>query len=126
MITSLLPRSLALSLILAAGAAFAQTPPAKVADGILVGNNGMSLYTFDRDQAGSGKSVCNGQCAALWPPLMAGAADKGSGDWSVITRDDGAKQWAFKGKPLYYWVRDTKAGDRTGDNVNNVWKLARP
>jgi len=126
MITSLLPRTLALSLILAAGAAFAQTPPAKAADGVLVGSNGMTLYTFDRDAAGSGKSVCNGQCAALWPPLTAGATDKASGDWSVVSRDDGAKQWAFKGKPLYFWVRDTKAGDRTGDNVNNVWKIARP
>jgi predicted lipoprotein with Yx(FWY)xxD motif len=126
MITSFLPRTLALSLILAAGAAFAQTPPATAADGVLVGGNGMTLYTFDRDAAGSGKSVCNGQCAALWPPLMASATDNGSGDWSVVTRDDGAKQWAFKGKPLYFWVRDTKAGDRTGDNVNNVWKIARP
>ncbi len=105
---------------------FAQAAPAKAADGVLVGGNGMTLYTFDRDAAGSGKSVCNGQCAALWPPLMAGASDKDAGDWTVITRDDGAKQWAYKGKPLYFWVKDTKAGDRTGDGVNNIWKLARP
>ena len=121
------PRTLALSLLMAGCAAYSQSPaPAKPADGVLVGSNGMTLYTFDRDAANSGKSVCNGQCAALWPPLMAKADDKGSGDWSVITRDDGAKQWAYKGKPLYFWVKDTKAGDRTGDGVNNVWKLAKP
>jgi predicted lipoprotein with Yx(FWY)xxD motif len=121
-------RTLSLAALLAAGStlALAQSAPAKVSDGVLVGSNGMTLYTFDRDQAGSGKSVCNGQCAALWPPLAASATDKDSGDWTVITRDDGAKQWAFKGKPLYFWVRDTKPGERTGDGVNNVWKLAKP
>lgn len=120
-------RSLGLAALLVAGSALAQTPaPAKVADGVLVGTNGMTLYTFDRDQAGSGKSVCNGQCAALWPPLSASADAKGSGDWTVIARDDGSRQWAYKGKPLYFWVKDTKPGDKTGDGVNNVWKLAKP
>jgi predicted lipoprotein with Yx(FWY)xxD motif len=100
--------------------------PAKTADGALVGSNGMTLYTFDRDASGSGKSVCNGPCATNWPPLMAGASDSASGDWSVITRDDGSKQWAYRGKPLYYWAKDQKAGDRTGDGFNNVWHVAKP
>jgi len=100
--------------------------PAKTADGALVGNNGMTLYTFDRDASGSGKSVCNGPCATNWPPLMASGSDSASGDWSVITRDDGSKQWAYKGKPLYYWAKDQKAGDRTGDGFNNVWHVAKP
>ena len=117
---------LSLSAALLAGCAAMSGAPAKVSDGILTGPNGMSLYTFDRDTAGSGKSVCNGPCATNWPPLMAGDMDKGSGDYSVITRDDGKKQWAFKGKPLYYWVKDAKPGDRTGDGVNKVWQLARP
>jgi len=100
--------------------------PAKTVDGALVGQNGMTLYTFDRDGAGTGKSVCNGPCATNWPPLQAAAGDKSSGDWTVITRDDGSAQWAYKGKPLYYWAKDAKPGDRTGDGVNNVWRLARP
>jgi predicted lipoprotein with Yx(FWY)xxD motif len=102
----------------------AQTAPARVADGVLTGSNGMTLYTFDRDAAG--KSACNGQCAANWPPLSADADAKPSGDYTIIVRDDGSRQWAYKGKPLYFWAKDTKAGDRTGDNVNNVWHLARP
>jgi predicted lipoprotein with Yx(FWY)xxD motif len=102
------------------------TAPAKVADGVFVGPNGMTLYTFDRDTMGAGKSACNGPCAANWPPLMATASDSGSGDWSIVTRDDGSRQWAYKGKPVYYWAKDAKAGDRTGDGVNNVWHLARP
>jgi len=105
---------------------YGSSAPAKVADGVFVGPNGMTLYTFDRDAMGSGKSVCNGPCATNWPPLVATASDSGSGDWTVITRDDGSRQWAYKGKPVYYWAKDSKPGDRTGDNVNNVWHTARP
>lgn len=115
--------------LVAASVAVAQTAaPAKVADTskgkALVDAKGMTLYTFDRDSAG--KSACNGQCAQNWPPLMAGANASASGDWSVITRDDGSKQWAYKGKPLYLWVKDAKPGDVTGDGVNNVWRIATP
>jgi predicted lipoprotein with Yx(FWY)xxD motif len=119
------------SLVAAAAlAACASAPsaagPAKVADGVLVGSNGMTLYTFDKDTAGSGKSVCNGQCATNWPPLMAKDGDAASGDWSIVTRDDGAKQWAMKGKPLYYFIKDTKAGDKTGEGVMQAWHAAKP
>lgn len=103
----------------------AQTP-AKVADGVFVGPNGMTLYTFDKDAAGSGKSVCNGPCATNWPPLMASSSDKAAGDWTIVVRDDGSRQWAYRGKPVYYWVKDAKPGDRTGDGVANAWRIARP
>lgn len=100
--------------------------PARVTDGVLTAPDGMTLYTFDRDAADSGKSVCNGPCATNWPPLMAADGDKAQGNYTIVTRDDGRKQWAFKGKPLYRWVKDQKPGDRTGDGFNNVWRLARP
>jgi len=86
----------------------------------------MTLYTFDRDMAGSGKSVCNGPCATNWPPLAAAADATGPAGWTVITRDDGSRQWAWQGKPVYYWVKDQKPGDRTGDGFNSVWRLAMP
>jgi predicted lipoprotein with Yx(FWY)xxD motif len=100
-------------------------PPVKTVDGVLVTDAGMTLYTFDKDAAGSGKSVCNGPCATNWPPLMAASDAKASGDWSIITRDDGSRQWAYKGKPVYRWIKDQKPGDRTGDGFNNAWRLAR-
>jgi len=118
--------ALSLALAFLGGCAAMAAAPAKVADGVLVGPNGMTLYTFDKDEAGSGKSVCNGPCAVNWPPLMASASDQASGDFSIITRDDGAKQWAVKGKPVYYWIKDTKPGDKTGDGVNKVWQVAKP
>lgn len=99
--------------------------PAKVADGVFVGANGMTLYTFDRDVAGSGKSACNGPCAKLWPPLMAAAADQPSGAFGIVTRDDGARQWSYKGKPLYFYQPDQKPGDRTGDNFRDVWRIIK-
>jgi len=100
--------------------------PAMARDGVLTNSAGMTLYTFDRDPADASKSACNGQCAINWPPLMASAGASVSGDWAVVTRDDGSKQWAYKGKPVYLWIKDTKPGDRTGDGVNNVWHVAKP
>jgi predicted lipoprotein with Yx(FWY)xxD motif len=122
------PAVLAGALVAATVALAQSSAPAKVADTskgkALVDAKGMTLYTFDRDAAG--KSNCNGQCAQNWPPLMATAGAAASGDWSVVTRDDGSKQWAYKGKPLYLWVKDTKPGEVTGDGVNNVWHVATP
>jgi predicted lipoprotein with Yx(FWY)xxD motif len=69
--------------------------------------------------------MCNGPCAANWPPLMAGADAKASGDWAIVTRDDGAKQWAYKGKPVYLWAKDQKPGDKTGDGFNSVWHVVK-
>ena len=116
----------AFSLIALTTAAWAADAPVKVADGVLVGANGMTLYTFDKDATGSGKSLCNGPCATNWPPLAAAAGDSAGGDYSIITRDDGAKQWASKGKPLYFWSKDQKVGDKTGDGLNGVWHVAKP
>lgn len=113
------------TLLCLASTVHAQAPAMKAADGTMTDAKGMTLYVFDKDAAGSGKSACNGPCAALWPPVMATGDAKASGDWSVVTRDDGGKQWAYKGKPVYLWSKDTKAGDKTGDNFNNVWHVVK-
>jgi predicted lipoprotein with Yx(FWY)xxD motif len=103
----------------------AATALVKISGDALVAANGMTAYTFDADKAGSGKSVCNCPCASsLWPPLMA-AVDQPAGDYSVVTRDDGARQVAYKGKPLYFYRADQKAGDRTGDNFKDVWHIIK-
>ena len=114
------------AIALAAAAAFFATAshaqvPIKSANGVMVNPAGMTLYTFDKDMANSGKSTCNGPCAALWPPLMAAAAEPAGGDYSIVKRDDGTQQWAYKGKPVYTYQADQKAGDRSGDNFKDVW-----
>ena len=91
----------------------------------LVDASGMTLYTFDKDP--DGKSVCNGPCAANWPPVAASPDDTGSDGYSVISRDDVSRQWAYKDKPLYRWFKDQKPGDITGDGLlNGIWHVAHP
>lgn len=119
----------AIAAILAAGTAFAQMAPAKTGDSskgkVLTNSTGMTLYTFDKDAGG--KSACNGPCASNWPPLMASADAKPASSYTIIARDDGSKQWAYKGKPLYTFAKDTKPGDITGDGfLNGAWHLAQP
>ncbi|CAM2884459.1 hypothetical protein JHFBIEKO_2521 [Methylobacterium mesophilicum] len=91
----------------------------------LVDAKSMTLYTFDKDMGG--KSMCNGPCATNWPALMAASGSAASGDWTMVTRDDGTMQWAYKGKPLYTFAKDTKPGDITGDGfLNGAWHIAKP
>jgi predicted lipoprotein with Yx(FWY)xxD motif len=111
-------------LVAASVAATAQPmPAARAADGTLTNAAGMTLYVFDRDVGG--KSACNGPCTTNWPPLLVFGDARATGDWTIIVREDGGRQWAFKGKPLYTWSKDTKAGDKTGDGVNNIWHVAK-
>jgi predicted lipoprotein with Yx(FWY)xxD motif len=95
--------------------------PAMMKDGMMVDHKGMTLYTFDKDTGG--KSVCTGECAKHWPPFKAEAGAKAEGKWTVVQRDDGTMQWAYDGKPLYYYDDDKKAGDKTGDMKNQVWHV---
>jgi predicted lipoprotein with Yx(FWY)xxD motif len=106
-----------------------KTPSAnfiKINNGILTSSYGKTVYTFDKDQMGSGKSECVATCADNWPPVYVESGIKVSGDFSVITRNDGQKQLAYKGKPLYFFAKDKNPGDKTGDGVNNVWRVVTP
>jgi predicted lipoprotein with Yx(FWY)xxD motif len=115
--------AMALLVLAAAGAAVAEPT---VVRGTLLTKEGMTLYTFDNDVAGSGKSVCNGACAGVFPPYLAGAGETAKAPWSLVIRDDGARQWAYKGRPLYRFYADGKKGDAGGDGMNrNIWHVAR-
>lgn len=93
---------------------------------ILTSATGLTLYTFTQDS--SGKSTCSGACAEAWPPVEAAAApavEGAKGDFSIITRDDGKKQVAFNGRPLYRFAADKAAGDATGEGQGGVWFVAK-
>ncbi|MBA5605933.1 hypothetical protein H3H36_11240 [Duganella sp. FT3S] len=111
----------AVAALLLSGAALADDVLMKK-DGVLVTATGMTVYTFDKDVANSGKSVCNGPCAELWPAVSAPASV--SAPYSVVTRDDGAKQLAYKGKPLYVYGKDAP-GQRNGDNFKTIWHVVK-
>lgn len=99
---------------------------------ILVDADGLTLYTFDNDIAGSGTSACTGGCTAAWPPATVAvasatptASDDATGEVGTITRDDGTTQVTYKGKPLYRFVNDAAPGDTNGAGVPN-WAIAVP
>ena len=118
----------AAALALLAGPVFAAGEPSDLKVTTINGKNvitdakGMTLYTYDKDTAGV--SNCYDKCAAAWPPAFASDGAAASGDFSLVKRTDGKTMWAYKGMPLYLWVKDKKPGDTTGDMVGNVWHTA--
>lgn len=89
----------------------------------LVDGKGMTLYYFSKDS--SDVNSCQGKCLELWPIFYSEnlkvPAELNAADFGVLTRPDGKKQTTYKGWPLYYYFNDKKAGDTTGEAVNNVW-----
>jgi predicted lipoprotein with Yx(FWY)xxD motif len=115
--------SAALLLAACASAPQGAAPPLAMRNGMLVNSEGLTVYTFDKDVANSGKSVCNGKCAVNWPPVMAKATDQPQGAFTIVVRDDGKRQWAYKGKPVYTWPEDQEPGDKYGDNKLKIWHI---
>ncbi|MBN3787548.1 hypothetical protein [Burkholderia sp. Ac-20353] len=111
---------------IASASAFAQGAITSVENGALVAANGMTVYNFDKDKPNAGTSACSGQCESIWPPYKASATDVPVGPYSIVKRDDGSPQWAYKGKPLYFFSKDLKQGDRNGNNVANMWHVVTP
>lgn len=90
---------------------------------VLVDAGGMTLYVFDRDE--QGPSVCEDDCEANWPPLVAEEPVAGDGvDEALLgtaARPDGTPQVTYDGWPLYGFVGDQEPGDVTGQAVQEVW-----
>ena len=120
--------AITLAALLATSAAGLAAEPAMVAEvgggKIYTDAKGMTLYTFDKDEAG--KSNCYDKCAVNWPPFMAAADAMPEGEWTIVERTDGTKKWAYEGKPLYILIEDKKAGDVTGEGKGGVWHVAKP
>ena len=95
---------------------------------VLTDETGRTLYVFANDF--EGKSTCTGGCLTNWPvfyrenPKLATGLN--AADFGTITWTDGTRQSTFKGWPLYYYKDDTKSGDITGENVGNIWFVAKP
>ena len=84
----------------------------------------MSLYINENDTPG--RSNCYGECAIAWPPALLDAGVVLGENYSLIAREDGSMQAAFKGQPLYLSTLDKKIGETNGDAVGGGWYLARP
>ena len=98
----------------------------------LTNGAGRAVYLFMADS--SGKSTCDGACAAAWPPVIATGQPTAAGaaqasDLSTITRSDGTKQVTYDGHPLYYFQGDTGPGTDKGQGLNGfgaLWWLVAP
>jgi predicted lipoprotein with Yx(FWY)xxD motif len=88
--------------------------------------SGRTLYFFARENPG--EVACTGTCLANWPAFSPGQLVAPSllkaADFSVTTRPDGTRQSLYKGRLLYYFVKDTKPGDTNGEGVLNAWHVA--
>jgi predicted lipoprotein with Yx(FWY)xxD motif len=93
------------------------------AGSVMTTPNGMTVYTFDKDQPG--QSNCYGECATKWPPVTGNANAQEHDRMTLITRADGHRQWAYDGKPLYTYHADAASGDVEGDNVGGVWHVVK-
>lgn len=94
----------------------------------LVDGFGMSLYTYAKDDENS--SNCLEGCATTWQPFFIAPPEVAKGlslkDFGTITRSDNNEQTTYRGKPLYYFLKDRFPGDTFGQGVGDVWFLATP
>lgn len=90
---------------------------------MVTAKNGMTLYIFDKDKGGV--SACYDDCAKKWPPYLGKAEDALTEGWTLVKRTDDTMQWAYDGKPVYFFAKDAKAGDAMGDGLGGVWHVIK-
>lgn len=83
--------------------------------------SGATLYTYLRDRETPGGSACNEGCAEVWPPALVPEGAEPVGDWTMITRQTGEEQWAYKGKPVYTFIEDTHSDAMVGIRTTGTW-----
>jgi predicted lipoprotein with Yx(FWY)xxD motif len=96
-----------------------------VKNGIFADAKGMALYVAATDRVPN-VSSCYDNCGHNWPAFNPAENERDAGDWKIILRDDGTKQWAYKGKPVYRFILDRQPGDINGEGIGSVWHAARP
>ncbi|MGC5041163.1 hypothetical protein ACPXCS_37250 [Streptomyces sp. DT190] len=93
-------------------------------------DKGMTLYRYEMDQASPSKSMCTGDCAKTWMPVMAQDSVKAMGvEQSLVgsvDRSDGMKQLTLAGRPLYRYMGDAKAGEMKGQAKDSKWYAVTP
>ncbi len=129
--TAAAPASSAAAGASASGPAVVSTKTTKLGP-ILAGAKGMTLYLWVADKGT--KSVCTGECAAFWPPLLTKGAPTASGaakaaELGTSTRPDGSTQVTYNGHPLYYFAKDKDREDHYGQGSNGAgakWWIVGP
>ena len=81
----------------------------------------LPLYVFDGEPLG--QSTCDQACSGVWPIIAAAGSTEPMGDWTIVLRTDGRKQWAYKNKPVYTYFED-RSGDPHGVGKEQQWYLS--
>ena len=97
---------------------------------IVVDGQGMTVYYYTPDEAGSGKSACTDECLAAWPPVHAGSDEPEAMDVTAevgtITGNDGELQVTVDDRPVYLYADDEAPGDVNGQGLQDVWWAVAP
>lgn len=94
---------------------------------LVVLHEGWSVYTYDGD--GRNKSNCKDACLDGWSPVLAAVSATPFGEWSIVERAPGMKQWAFRNRPVYRHLNDSKLGALDGGDTprwHNVYTQMSP
>jgi predicted lipoprotein with Yx(FWY)xxD motif len=97
----------------------------------LVGPDGHTLYVFLRDAPDTVNCTDEGNCLAVWPPLLVEdgqeveAGDGIDGEFDSVETPSGLHV-TYNQTPLYYYAADAAAGETAGNLIGNVWFVARP
>ena len=91
---------------------------------VLTDFDGLTLYAFSGDAAQDGQTCSTRGCGLDWLPVPAPALALAVGDFSVVSRMDGSRQWAFRERPLYRYRGDLLPGDAHGRAAGEGWSLA--
>ena len=110
------PEGVQVSYVASESSAYTRSTPA---GDVLTTPDGMTVYIYDKEATGS--ASCYGACAEDWPPVLAPADAKPFGEFSLVKRIDGTRQWAHRGKPLHLYHEDQAPGDAKGDNFEGFW-----
>jgi predicted lipoprotein with Yx(FWY)xxD motif len=126
---------LALVAVLALPAAgLARTAPTKrvvkleesAAGSLLANLRGRTLYSLSVEK--HGKFICTGGCLSIWHPLVVPKGVKPTGPVALgtVQRPEGKTQVTYRGRPLYSFAEDTKAGQTNGEGIKDVgtWHAA--
>ena len=106
-----------------AQAAISKTASGAQAAEMGTAKRGMKVHICDRDKGGV--SGCEDDCAKKWPPYLGKAEDALTEGWTLAKRTDDTMQWAYDGKPVYFFAKDAAKGDAKGDGLGGIWHVIK-
>jgi len=90
---------------------------------VMRNDEGYAIYWSKSHQ--TAKTLCEGDCAKLWPPVVPSADARDIGEWKTIKRSDGVRQWTYQGKPLHLYSKDESGRPAAGDGLNGDWQILK-